>query len=55
MKQARDQRTGQTVLGKLKHLEPHQITLDEIRVTAKHWPVCGGQQGAVEEQVSRHR
>ena len=50
-----DQRTGQAVLDKLKHLESQQIALDETWVTAQHWSVRGGQNGAVEEQASDHK
>jgi len=55
VKQEMDQRPGQVVLDKLKHLEPPQIAVAEIGVTAQHWSVRGGQKGAVEEQVSGHK
>ena len=55
VKQEMDQRPGQVVLDKLKHLEPHQIAVAETGVTAQHWSVRGGQKGAVEEQVSGHK
>jgi hypothetical protein len=55
VKQGIDQRTGQAVLDKLKHLGPQQIALDETEVTVQHWSVRGGQKGAVEGQVSGHK
>ena len=55
MKREMDQRPGQVVLDKLKHLEPPQIAVAEIGVTAQHWSVREGQKSAVEEQVSGHK